>query len=69
MQKKGIQTWSNKQRLKKLQIIQTSTMREPRENTPFFKQYTDDTDNPTLNYNGGVAKQYDVARWRRCLAL
>jgi len=28
---------------------------------PLLKQFTDDTDNPTLNYNGGVAKQNDVS--------
>jgi len=34
--------------------------------TPLLKQFTDDSDNPTLNSNGGVAKQNDVSKWRRC---
>ena len=37
--------------------------------TPFSKPFTYGSDNPTLNYNGGVAKQYDVSKWLRCQAL
>jgi len=38
-------------------------------NTPFSQQLARDKDNLTLENNGVVAKQNDVARWRRYLAL
>jgi len=37
--------------------------------TPLSQQLAEDIDNLTLKKHGGVAKQYDVARWRRYLAL
>jgi len=58
----------------KIKVEESSNEKsQPRVNhvmdTPFSQQLAEDPDNLTLKNNGGVAKQYDVVRWRRYLAL
>jgi len=47
------------------------TKREPLDGhaSPLSQQLVENTVNLTLKNNGGVAELYDVARWRRYLAL